>query len=191
MSRRRKGRRPQDSTPRADALRFVIASAGIVRRVLRSAGVPPRDLDDAVQEVLIRGWGAVERGRLDHERPQAMAAYLRVVAVRLAAEMTAKAKGVTFLEDVEVDLVDVATSPAERALARDLLRELRAATTPERWAAWLAAAEGTTIAVISSIQAITPETALARVRLARLDFSAAILRERAREQAPRRRRGKP
>jgi DNA-directed RNA polymerase specialized sigma24 family protein len=185
MKPRREGRCSQH-IPRQDrnALRFVLVWSGVIRKILRSAGVPSGDIDDCTQEVLVRAWAAWKRGHLDTRRAAAVRAWAQIAATRFGAAWAKARKRTPFVEDVrdvEEPLVDGAEGPA---LARDLLRELRASTTPERWRAWLASAEGDTMAEIAAAEGVAICTVSTRIMLARRDFVAALRRERARERTP-------
>lgn len=83
---------------------------------------------------------------------------------------------------VNVDVREPSSSAEDRVLARDLLRKLRFATSPDCWDAWIAHAEGKTLVEISAETGIPLSTVAWRVNRARLDFAAAIGRLRASER---------
>jgi DNA-directed RNA polymerase specialized sigma24 family protein len=179
VSRRKRG---SDDPPRA--LRHALARADIVRAVLRFVGVPERDIEDCTQEVILRAWRAAQDGRLHYEHPAAVRAWLRVVSTRFGSAWAEGRRRTLFLDDTS-EASEPAHEPTDAPMITlDLLREMRDATTPERWRAWLALAEGSTLAEIAAAEGIAVGTAATRVMFARRDFAAAIRRERAREQGP-------
>ena len=181
MSARGKEPRPPDDP---SALRFVLAWLPMIRGLMLRHGVPFDDVDDAVQVILFAAWRAALDGRLRHDQPAAVVAWLRVASRRLAKKWAVKSRRFAILDHDVAAREDDAEAPS---IARDMLAELQAATTPERWRAWLALAEGSTLAEIAAAEGIPQGTVATRVWLARRDFTAAIAREHAREQNPLRR----
>lgn len=176
MSARGKGPRPPD------ALRFVLVWTPVIRSVLRAVGVPRGDVDDCAQEVIVHAWTAANEGRLRHDQPAVVRAWVKVVASRIGARFAVRRKRFYL-----ADMFDVAENDGDAeapSIARDLLHELRGATTPERWRALVLHAQGWTLDEIGAAEHISPNSAKTRVRLARRDLQAAILRERAREATP-------
>lgn len=177
MSRRRKGRR---NPPRA--VQFVITWTPAIRAILRSVSVPFGDLEDCTQEVLILAWTAVKEGRLDDAYAPAVRAWLKVVASRFGIHWAVKRKRTKL--DNSLDPAANEDDAELPHLAHDLLGELRAATTPQNWRAWLLRAQDASLEEIAEEERIPVGTVHTRLRLARRDFQAALVRERAREQGP-------
>lgn len=177
MSRRGKGPRTRTAP---NALRFVIEAGRIVRSILRSVGVPADDVEDVEQIIVIAAWLAVKRGALAADRA-AVAMWVRKVARRIGAKAAIQRKRIVILERDIAEREDDAEAPH---LARNLLADLRRSTTPERWRVLVMHAEGMTHEEIAAVEHAPPATVHTRLRLARRDIQAAIVRERAREQGP-------
>jgi len=96
--------------------------ADFIARCLRYLGVPPRDLDDALQEVFL-----VVHARLDElSRPEALRGWLRQIARRVA--MAARRKHAQRREDLGEapgdPPIDPAATPEAACARRDLLLRL-------------------------------------------------------------------
>lgn len=185
MSARGKGPRPYPRPPQLterEALAFVLTWRPVIAGMLLRRGVPAHDVADYSQEILIIAWNANKEGRLAVEHPPAVRAWIRSVVLRLTIRPFHQRA-----RTVLVDVLDIAAREDDAegpALARDLLRELQDSTTPERWRVLVMHAQGMTHEEIATVEHAPPATIHTRLRLARRDLQAAIVRERARETGP-------
>lgn len=165
-------------SPEPDALAFVVRWSRTVRAILvRDEHVPFQDVDDITQEVLLVAWDAIRRGRFDPTHAPGVRAWLRVVAHRSANDARRRRE-----REPTTDREAVQRSDEAPLLARDLLRALERATTPQRWRAFLAVFEGVTLTAFARSEGIPTSTAHGHAAQARRDFAAAIRKLRARER---------
>jgi len=149
--------------------------------------VPSTDIEDAVQDTLSAaacGWIAMVLPPHIAEDTARRRWVLGILAhkashYRRAAQRAARGTPVKIAHD------DARPSAEGPVAARATLRTLEAATTPERWRAWLAReVDHTPVSEIARTEGIPPATVHTRLRLAREDFRAALAREEAAAVGP-------
>lgn len=152
----------------------------VLRWVLRF-GVPARDAPDVAQEALL---GALPRWAAFVLWPGVQEAvarrqWLAGFAVRYASDYRRRSREVPTAAD-EIQDTRGTAAPADEAFdARVALGELQEATTPPRWAVFLAyEVEGRPVAAIATIEGVPVGTVYNRLRLARRDFRAAMRRRK-------------
>lgn len=158
----------------------------VLRWVLRF-GVPARDAPDVAQEALLGAlpswdafvpWPGVLEG-------VARRHWLAGVAARQASGYRRRGREVPAAPEEIEDIPDGAALADEAIGAREratdvALNELEKATTPPRWAVFLAfEVEGRSLLTIAAIEGVPVGTIGSRLRLARADLRAAIERKRA------------
>ncbi|XYH92677.1 RNA polymerase sigma factor [Sorangium sp. So ce1128] len=149
-----------------------------VKRLVAYAGVPTRDLDDVVQEAMLRLW---------EKREQALSArnviaWAESVVLNTARDHQRRARrrdaALTSLE--EAGLVDRHPSPEARAIARQKveLAWMLIGQIDERFRATFIACEilGRTVEEVAVEHEVPLETARTRLRLAREEFEEAVSR---------------
>ena len=173
-----------------EAMRFYPAILSWARR----CGVPDGDTHDvAIEAVLraVRSW-TTWKPRDEQHPAAARRAWLFVITYRLAAAWRKSAARVEPHDpaalDATTDVVEL--SPEEAALAREAQSEraaevkldaLRPQTSPENWRAFVAhEVEGVPVSTIAVLEGAPVSTIYNRLRFARRDLRAAILRLRAR-----------
>ena len=156
------------------ALAAILAERDHVMRVLRGCGVPAKDAPDLCQQVTILAWRAAQRGRLQWRSAHSLHAWLRVVARRTARRWHLDHPRPEVMREDEEPMVPGAEP---RYLARELLRVLRASTTPERFRAVMAYAKGIAASDVARREGVPVATIYDRIRRARADFAAALARE--------------
>lgn len=174
---------PEVVEPRPDAASidaFVRAHYGFAFRVLRRAGLSPSDADDAAQRVFLIAAGRIAEIQLGSER-----AFLYRTARRVASVAHRTARRRPDTHELESDVEpDAAPPPDElveqrraRALLDSILREL-----PEDLSAALVLfdIEGLTKAEVAEALGVPPGTVASRVKRARAEVEAHLMRRRAR-----------
>ena len=169
--------------PRPDAASidaFVRAHYGFAWRVLRRAGLSPSDADDAAQRVFLIAAARIAEIQLGSER-----AFLYRTARRVAsvAHRTARRRPDTheLEDDAEPDGAPLPDQLVEqrraRALLDSILREL-----PEDLSAALVLfdIEGLTKAEVAEALGVPPGTVASRVKRARAEVEAQLMRRRSR-----------
>jgi DNA-directed RNA polymerase specialized sigma24 family protein len=116
----------------------------------------------------------VFRHRVPWHHPPSLRGFLRIVTTRMVYEWWAANPIASELRDEDA----VLELNAERlTIARDMLRFLREATTPERWRAVRARAQGIPAHAIAQREGIPTATIYTRLRDAAEDFRAALARD--------------
>lgn len=151
----------------------ILAQMNVVHRRLTRMRVPASARPDIAQEVVIAALDAVRRGTLDWLHPPAVRGFLRIVARRATS---AWKRANPLRQELRGD-EGALPSPEAWLVAKSMLRFLRASTTPERWRAVMAYAKGITVAEIAARERVPVATIYTRIRLARLDFAAALARD--------------
>jgi RNA polymerase sigma-70 factor (ECF subfamily) len=154
---------------------LVVAHFGFVWRLLRHLGVPAIDVDDAAQQVFLIASKKIEAVEIGHER-----SFLSGGAIRTPTKAR-QAQKRRFDREVEaVDVADTASSPEElldgarkRALFESVLDamdlDLRAVFV-------LHEVERLTMSEIADTLDLAPGTVASRLRRAREEFRARVLR---------------
>lgn len=163
------------AVPAAARLRRFVAlhQAPLARRLAR-LGVPSRDLDDAVQEVLI-----VAMRKLDQVRPESERAFLFATAVRIARNAR---RGTHRRDRVATSVSEAAEQPlpfptaeelAEEVLGRALMDDALEHLPDEALLVFLLAElEEMPIAMVAQRLGLPEGTVASRLRRARADFEA-------------------
>jgi DNA-directed RNA polymerase specialized sigma24 family protein len=127
-----------------------------------------------VQEVLFIAFRAARRGRLSWTNPPPVRVFMRRVARRRIWRWFK-----TNLQFVELYERDEPTVPGPEGptVAGDTLGAFSEATSPERWRALIAYAEGISVAEIARREGIPAATVYTRIWKARRDIAAAMTRE--------------
>lgn len=162
-------------------LRAILAQLGSARRALARLGIEGTDADELTQNALLVTYRAARSDRMRWQEPRAVRGYLRTVARRLGWRYQRKRGRFTAFEEHHEPEIQ---SSEEALLARGLLRTLRESTTPERWRAVRSFALGTSVKEIAARERVPMGTIYTRLRLARLDFEAALSREEAITEGP-------
>lgn len=153
-------------------LRMAMAMAD---RMLRGLGVPRAARDDVRQEVLVAVWRGVTRGKVEWQSPS-FRGFVSVVTTRAAMHWHRRSRIHLELQDEDATTED---NPERLLLAERMTRFLEKATTPDRWRAALAQAEGLETGAIAEAENVPKATVHTRLRLARSDFRRALARENA------------
>ena len=164
----------------------------VVLDVLVRCAVSEADAPDVAQAVIL--YAAPRWARLsippDELAGRRRRAYLVKVALSFASNYHAtEQKREYALRVAFADVPDVVPSPEDLVLDREadaeraadvVLDELRAATKPELWTAFYAhVVEGLPVATIAKLEGVPSRTVYNRLRIARRDLRAAIVRKRA------------
>ena len=157
-------------------------------RLLQASSSIADDAEDAVQEaftVAAQQWhafGAVP------ELPERTARrrWLSVVLFRAAGRLRqARARALDLPGELGLEGPSTVESHEAKVQARELFGQLQQSTTPERWRAWmLHEVDGVAIEEIARQEGRPFATIYNRLRLARIDFDAALARHAASEKAP-------
>ena len=160
-------------------------------RSLRRLGVPPSDVDDAVQQVFL-----VAHRRLAEIAKESERSFLFQTALRVAADWRRAYK--RRCEQAGMDLLDVPDGSAnpeelmDQRLARALLDRALAALPMDLRAVFvLFELEELTMMEIATISDIPPGTVASRLRRARQAFQEAVRSLTSGPGAPREKRGRP
>ena len=155
--------------------------------LLRTSSRIGDDAEDAVQEaftVAAQQWhsfGAVP------ELPERTARrrWLSVVLLRTAGRLQeARARALDLPGELGLEAPSTVESHEAKVQARELFGQLQQSTTPERWRAWmLHEVDGVSIEEIARQEGRPFASIYNRLRLARLDFDAALARHAASEKA--------
>lgn len=158
----------------------------LVRMLLRF-GVPDRDVEDVAQEVLItshRKWSSFD-APLEGSQRSARRSWVLAIAWRTAGSYHRNAlRGPVLLEnpdDTSLDPGDHDTPDTERQIDLRrmgvILTELECATTTARWSIFVAyEIEGLDLPQIAKREGLPSGTVSNRLRLARRDLRAALVR---------------
>jgi RNA polymerase sigma factor (sigma-70 family) len=136
-----------------------------VRAVLRRRGVPPRDLDDAVQEVWLAVYHALAR-----EIPRDVRRWLTGFARRIASNYRQKRKPVLVDGPVLEPIAGHDPGAEEQVMALDSL----AALEPRCRAVMLAHIEGYTVREIARRLGIGKDTVVSLLRISRMTLRDAL-----------------
>jgi len=153
-----------------------------VWRTLRRFGIPPQNLDDAVQDVFL----VVQRRLIDFDRDSSARAWLFGVARFVARAQRRKlaSQGRSEAAFSEYEHTTHEADPERAALqtqaAALVQRCLAALDEDKRWVFILADLEGLSGPELAQALELNLNTAYARLRAARKQFEAALRRERAR-----------
>jgi RNA polymerase sigma-70 factor, ECF subfamily len=151
---------------------------GYVMRTLRRLGVAPADLEDLAHDVFL----AVHQRLNTYDPTRALRPWLFGFAFRVASHYRRKAGRETALDQIErvVDATDGPEALLEKEARRQLVLSGLAAIELSRRAVFvLHELDGVTCDEIAKTLEIPLGTTYSRLRLARQDFSAAIMRLRA------------
>jgi RNA polymerase sigma-70 factor, ECF subfamily len=147
-----------------------------VWRSLRSLGVRDHLLEDAVQDVFL----VVHRRLAEFEHRSTLRTWIFGVAMRVAHDHRRREARKGGLSPLDVEIVDRAPSPDERAAQAEALREvagLLESLNPEKRAIFvLAELEQWTAPEIAEALSINLNTVYSRIRAARRDFEDAYAR---------------
>ncbi len=154
--------------------------------LLRTSSRIGDDAEDAVQEaftVATQQWhsfGAVP----DVPERTARRRWLSVVLFRTAERLhQARARALDRPGELGLEGASTVESHEAKVQARELFARLQQSTTPERWRAWmLHEVDGVSIEEIARQEGRPFGTVYNRIRLARLDFDAALARDAASER---------
>lgn len=161
--------------------RAVLAQVATVRRSLARSGIQGDDASEIEQTVVWSTYKAARFGRVQWHDAGALRGFLRTLTRRAAWQWWKAHRAlVEFQEHHEPSIA----SSEEAVLASSVIRILRESTTPERWRAVRSFALGTKVKDIAARERVPASTIYNRLRLARLDFEAAIAREEAIAQGP-------
>ena len=190
--------KPDDPPPDVRSVVALASHFPLLLQWLRTLHVPERDCQDVAQEVLIaalRRWAvlvtppgvseAVGRRRWLFGVTANKASEYRRHGERSRGRLTDPLETAVRIPTGEPSAEDLLLRRAEadEAAAEVDLDMLRAATTPERWTAFYAAeVEGLPLKTIAAAHGVPLGTIATRIRLAKEDLRAAILRARAQRQ---------
>jgi RNA polymerase sigma-70 factor (ECF subfamily) len=149
-----------------------------VWRALRSLGVRDHAVEDAVQDVFL----VVHRRLAEFEHRSTLRTWIFGVAMRVAHDHRRREARKGGLSPLDVEIVDRAPRPDERAAQAEALREvaeLLDSLDPEKRAIFvLAELEQWTAPEIAEALSINLNTVYSRIRAARRDFEDAYARRR-------------
>lgn len=177
---------PPPSDPAGAGLYLMRLAPFIVRMLLRF-GVPDRDVEDVAQEAIItahRKWSSFEGG-LEGSHRSARRSWVLAIAWRTAASYQRNARREPPLldnpDDTSLDPGDYDAPDTERRLdlrrLGAILAELECATTAARWSIFVAyEIEGLDLPRIAEREGLPSGTVSNRLRLARRDLRAALVR---------------
>lgn len=151
---------------------------GWIRRIVRGK-VPPSDIEDVVQEVMIAAAKSWNRAEISTTRRRWVRGIIRNCAF-WQRRRTQKQPNPAIDPDAFLYVLAAEHEHDTRMDARAMLAGLQASTAPERWKVWLAYTAGGTAAAIAAAEGIPIGTFYSRLRAARIDFEAYRVRERAR-----------
>jgi len=157
-----------------------------VWRSLHRLGVPPEAVDDAVQDVFL----VVHRRLAAFEQRSALRTWLFGIALRVAQEHARRRRKYGPTQEFGAELADQhAPDPLEQAArseAKELLYALLAELDEQKRTVFiLADIEGMSLPEIADGLGVNANTLASRLRAARKDFDAALVRHRARSAFPR------
>ncbi len=159
-----------------------------VWRTVRDLGVPPGDIEDAVQEVMVvvfRRLGDIQPGR---ERAFALATAARVAANFRRTRRRRPADPTAEIDERGVALAPGPHDPARVAESREEMRVVRAAldemTEPQRVAFTLFELEELSAREIAEQLGVSEKVVFARVARARVVLRARMMRLRQRQAVP-------
>ena len=160
----------------ADLIAFaVLSERRTIEKALEWAGVDAADRDDLVQDVVILAVDA-QRGSLAWQHRASLVRWLHVVASRHALDYQGRAAR---RELPEAHPEDARTVPSaeDLYLMRETTRSAARSTTPERWRALRAWANGVHVADIARREGLTVPGVYSRIQAARVDIRAALRRD--------------
>jgi RNA polymerase sigma factor (sigma-70 family) len=165
---------PHERSPQADRITAIFSEhADFVWRSMRRLGVPPADVDDAVQDVFL----VVYRRISEYEDRGLMRAWLFSISRQVARHFH---RGTTRAENRHLGLVVDATAPdleetlARREAERVVSAFLEELDEPQRLVFYLSDIEGMTAPEIAAALEVNLNTVYGRLRLARKRFERAI-----------------
>ncbi len=153
-----------------------------VWRTVRRLGVPRDAVDDAVQEIFV----VVHRRLADFEGRSSIKTWLTGITLRVASEHRRRARKVPVAE-VDPETIDAGKDrdphdAATKAEAVRVLHRILDELEDERREAFvMAELEQMTVPEIAESLGVNPNTVYSRLRAARQDFDAAVLRHRTRD----------
>jgi RNA polymerase sigma-70 factor (ECF subfamily) len=173
----------------AEVFAEVVKLRALIRAVLVRSGAPWRELDDLMQDCMLRAWRRIGEGGfqpLDPTRPlgENVAAWVVGIARRVASEAryTRARQREMFAQETQrhpVDIDAIVPSPEARAEAREELEVFaRVKLSPAHREVVDLAAQGYTAKQIGELLGIPEDTASTRLKRARRAFREALVRWR-------------